>query len=219
MAEVATTEPTPTNPEPVVSVAEDMELVDNSEAADAAKRAREEPEATNGDASKKQKVEEKSAEEDRLEGAGTEVGKSAEEVKEVCLGPKKFGTAVEMFDYFFKLLHVWPPNVDLNKYEHMVMLDLLKKGHQESEKKIGTGVKSFQIRNHPMWKSRCFFIIREDESVEDFSFRKCVDHILPLPEDMKTQSGSNGGGKGHGNGGGRGRGGRGRGRGGRGKKW
>ncbi|CAN0870777.1 Protein EMBRYO DEFECTIVE 514 [Linum grandiflorum] len=213
MAEVTTTESTPMNPDPVVSVAEDMELVDNSEAG---KRAREETEATNGDASKKQKVDEKSAEEQRLEGAGD---KSAEEVKEVCLGPKKFGTAVEMFDYFFKFLHVWPPNLDLNKYEYMVMLDLLKKGHQESEKKIGTGVKSFQIRNHPMWKSRCFFIIREDDSVEDFSFRKCVDHILPLPEDMKGQNGSNGGGRGHGGFGGRGRGGRGRGgRGGRGRK-
>lgn len=111
------------------------------------------------------------------------------------------------------------------QYEQMVLMDLIKKGHPEPDKKIGGGVSAFQVRYHPMWKSRCFFLIRDDESVDDFSFRKCVDHILPLPEEMKLKFDVNkalGGGKGHGHrggghggrGGGRGRG-RGRGRGGR----
>lgn len=104
----------------------------------------------------------------------------------------------------------------------MMLLDLLKKGHSEPEKKIGSGIQAFQVRYHPMWKSRCFFLIRDDNSVDDFSFRKCVDHLLPLPEEMKPKSDANkalGGGKGHGGkGGGGGRGGRGRGRG-RGGKW
>ncbi|WZZ85083.1 hypothetical protein YC2023_113662 [Brassica napus] len=46
-----------------------------------------------------------------------------------------------------------------------------------------------------MWKSRCFFLVREDDSADDFSYRKCVDHILPLPENMKTP-GYNGNGHG-----------------------
>ncbi|KAK9119265.1 hypothetical protein Scep_017358 [Stephania cephalantha] len=128
-----------------------------------------------------------------------------------------------MFNYFFKFLHCWAPNIDVNKYEHLVLLDLLKKGHSEADKKIGAGVRVFQIRNHPMWKSRCFFIVRQDDSVDDFSFRKCVDRILPLPEEMKVKQGANKvlGGRGGSRGGGRGgrgggrRGGHGRGRGGR----
>ena len=95
----------------------------------------------------------------------------------------------------------------------MVLLDLLKKGHAEPDKKIGGGISAFQVRFHPMWKSKCFFLIRNDESSDDFSFRKCVDHILPLPEDMKVKSDANkalGGGSGKGRGG---RGGRGGGRG------
>ena len=116
------------------------------------------------------------------------------------------------------------------QYEQMVLMDLLKKGHPEPDKKVGGGINAFQVRYHPMWKSRCFFLIRGDDTVDDFSFRKCVDHILPLPEEMKLKSevnksfggGGGGGGKGHGGrggghggrGGGRGRG-RGRGRGGR----
>lgn len=108
----------------------------------------------------------------------------------------------------------------------MMLLELLKKGHAEPDKKIGGGVRSFQIRKHPTFKSRCFFLIREDDSVDDFSFRKCVDHILPLPEEMHLKSegnkafGGGGGGKHYGGRGGKGRGGRGGGRGhGRGGKW
>lgn len=99
-----------------------------------------------------------------------------------------------------------------------MLLDLLQKGHQEPERKIGNGISAFQIQYHPQYKSRCFFLIRNDESVDDFSFRKCVDNILPLPENMqiksdviKTFGGRNGGGRG-GRGGWRGRG---RGRGGK----
>lgn len=99
-----------------------------------------------------------------------------------------------------------------------MLLDLIKKGHSEPEKKIGGGIKTFQVRTHPMWKSRCFFLVREDDTEDDFSFRKCVDHILPLPENMKSHgangNGHGGGGRGGGGGGGR-RGGRGGGRGGR----
>ena len=102
------------------------------------------------------------------------------------------------------------------QYEHMVLLDLLKKGHSEPDKKTGARVKAFQVKYHPMWKSRCFFLIRENDTMDDFSFRKCVDKILPLPEDMKIKFDGNGkghGGKGGGSSGGRGGRGRGRGRG------
>ncbi|KAH7529077.1 hypothetical protein FEM48_Zijuj05G0145900 [Ziziphus jujuba var. spinosa] len=183
------------------------------------KRAREEEEEEeeeeNNGVSKKQKVE-KSVEEDRLEklGGGGSGGKEGENGDDgsvrVKLGPKEFVSSVEMFDYFFKLLHFWPPNVNINKYEQMVLLDLLKKGHAEPDKKIGGGIKAFQVRFHPTFKSRCFFLLRNDETTDDFSFRKCVDRILPLPEHMQIKSDAN---RGLSGGGGKGRGGRGGGRG------
>lgn len=82
----------------------------------------------------------------------------------------------------------------------MMLLELLKNGHTEPDTKIGGGIRVFQVRKHPMWKSRCFFLVREGESVDDFSFRKCVDHILPLPEEMQVKPDANmalGGGKKH----------------------
>lgn len=102
----------------------------------------------------------------------------------------------------------------------MVLEDLVKKGHAEPTKKIGSGVEAFEIRNHPVWQSRCFFVRRVDGSIDDFSFRKCVDNILPLPEDLKAGNKNSNGKKGHhykgggGRGGGRGGGGGGRGGGG-----
>ncbi|XP_042495951.1 protein EMBRYO DEFECTIVE 514-like [Macadamia integrifolia] len=197
------------------------------------KRAREdgdEPEEDDG-ASKKQKGE-KSVEEMRLDNLGQDDQKEEPQEKDeegkksgpVSLGPKTFSSSEEMFNYFCDFIHHWPTNLSVNKYEYMVLLDLLKKGHLEADKKLGGGVNAFQIRYHPMWKSRCFFLIRHDESVDDFSFRKCVDHILPLPENMKANLDASKalggphhkgrGGQGGGGGGGR-RGGRGRGRGGR----
>lgn len=77
----------------------------------------------------------------------------------------------------------------------MVLSDLLTKGHSDPNSKIGCGIHSFQIRSHPQWKSRCFFLIRVDGSSSvDFSFRKCVDRIFPLPDNMKpTDAITNGG--------------------------
>ncbi|KAL1553485.1 protein EMBRYO DEFECTIVE 514 [Salvia divinorum] len=166
----------------------------------AAKRSREEDVEA-------QQEEKRTKTEDAENGAGEGEPIAAESV----VGPKTFDTSVAMFDYFFKLLHFWSPNLNVNKYEYLVLLDLLKKGHVEADRKIGVGVKAFQVRFHPQFKSRCFFLIREDDSVDDFSFRKCVDHISPLPDNMQVKHDANKALRGKG--GGRGRGGRGRGRG------
>lgn len=54
---------------------------------------------------------ESSVEEERLE----KLGGGEEEAGPVKLGPKEFGSSVEMFDYFYKFLHYWPPNLNINK--------------------------------------------------------------------------------------------------------
>ncbi|KAK3027432.1 hypothetical protein RJ639_042072 [Escallonia herrerae] len=189
------------------------------------KHPREEGDDPDNETAKKQKIDESMAVEDQKleEPEGSEPVDGETGTGPVNVGPKGFGSSVEIFDYFFKFLHYWTPNLNVNKYEHMMLLELLKKGHAEPEKKIGNGVHAFQVRFHPEWKSRCFFLVREDGSVDDFSFRKCVHKILPLPENMLGRSdvnkalggGGGGGGGGRGgkfNGGGRG-GGRGFGRG------
>ncbi|KAE9609629.1 hypothetical protein Lalb_Chr07g0178061 [Lupinus albus] len=148
--------------------------------------------------------EKRAREEDNVSEGGAKKQKMEEEkpspLGPVKLGFKEFGSSLDMFDYFFNFLHAWSPFLIVNKYEHIMLLELLKNGHTESDKKIGGGIRSFQVRKHPTWKSRCFFLIREDGSADDFSFRKCVDNILPLPEEMQLKPDVNralGGGKHH----------------------
>lgn len=91
-------------------------------AANGVKREREdgdEAEKDENGGDKKQKVVEKSVEEQRLEGSVKTEAVDGENGKgmqgPVSVGFKSFGTSVEMFDYFFKFLHSWSPNVNINK--------------------------------------------------------------------------------------------------------
>lgn len=117
MTEEAASELADTNSERVNPSNEDMDLETQEPAPNPdVKRAREEGEEENDGVSKKQKVEEeeeKSVEEERLQ-----LEKKPEEDDDsgrVSLGPKSFGSSVEMFDYFFKFLHYWPANLNVNK--------------------------------------------------------------------------------------------------------
>ncbi|CAL0319901.1 unnamed protein product [Lupinus luteus] len=201
------------------AAATDMDVETGDESKQKRTREEESVEEKEDGVPKKPKVdEEKSVEEERLEKLETEgEGEEKKASGPVNLGFKQFESSVEIFDYFYKFLHAWPLYVNVNEYEHKMLLELLKNGHQEPDKKIGQGVCAFQVRNHPAYKSKCFFVIREDDTVEDFSFRKCVDHILPLPEDLHSKFDVNkpfggGGGRHHWVKCGRGRGGRGAGR-------
>ncbi|KAK7347279.1 hypothetical protein VNO80_21807 [Phaseolus coccineus] len=175
------------------------------------KRSRENHDGELDGVSKKHKVEPEE-ERESLTGEDEEEKKPSGPVK---LGFLRFVSSVEMFDYFNNLLHTWPPYLNFNQYEHTMLLELLKNGHTGPDEKIGGGIRVFQVRKHPMWKSRCFFLIRDNESVDDFSFRKCVDCILPLPEEMQVKHDANralGGAKNHRGKSGGGKGGRGHGK-------
>ncbi|KAL4344960.1 hypothetical protein HN51_063020 [Arachis hypogaea] len=147
--------------------------------------------------SKKQKVDDRKGKakvDEQSEDKKEKKKKKEEANKDIPTGPVKlsyrtFDSSVDMYDYFYNFLHTWPLNLNVNKYEHEMLLELVKKGDKHAVRKIGGGVRSFQVRMHPTWMGRCFFLIREDESVEDFCFRKCVDTILPLPDEMLPQPG------------------------------
>lgn len=53
----------------------------------------------------------------------------------------------------------------------------LLKYHDNSVEKL-KDLKSFTVDFHPTYKqTRCFFIVREDESREDFSLHKCLNNF------------------------------------------
>ena len=137
----------------------------------------EEPEAKEPEVGEKRKAEEDAE-------GGDEAGEKEAKVEEkvwtpVKLGPKTFNSPDEMIKYFSWLLNAMTMNQDMNDYERMVVEACLRDAHPEAEKKIGCGIKSFQIRTHPEHDSRCYMVVRTDGTCENFSYRKCVEKLFP----------------------------------------
>jgi len=112
------TAPEIVDPNTTVAATVDMEVENVTESKE--KRSREEEEEPKDDVvSKKAKVdEEKSVEEERLEKLEKNEGDEKEEKEtsgDVKLGPKTFGSSLDMFHYFHKFLHAWPQNLNVNK--------------------------------------------------------------------------------------------------------
>ncbi|PIA54622.1 hypothetical protein AQUCO_00900884v1 [Aquilegia coerulea] len=60
--------------------------------------------------------------------------------------------------------------------EDKVLLMQVLHFHPKSTEKMGTGIQDIKVGRHPEHpKTRCFLIIRNDGSVEDFSYIKCVE--------------------------------------------
>ena len=83
--------------------------VHNQEDSAAEKRKRED-DGVEDESAKKTKAEENTTDKEN------DKEKDAAEIK---LGPKTFGSSVEMFDYFYKLLHAWSPDLEINKVSSM----------------------------------------------------------------------------------------------------
>lgn len=81
--------------------------------------------------------------------------------------------SVHFLTYVFSLLNV--------QYEFMVLSDLVGQGAPD---KVDCGIAAIQIRMHPTWHSRCFFVVHKDGTVDDFSYRKAADKLMPLPSSL-----------------------------------
>lgn len=116
MAEIVSdaTQSTQTENPPTIEMAESAEtLASEKETDGASKRERGEGEEENKEeVSKKPKVEDEPVKEaEVVEMKENEEEKPAGEK----LGPKEFDSGEAMFNYFFKFLHYWSPNCDVNK--------------------------------------------------------------------------------------------------------
>uniref|UniRef100_A0A7S0VCD2 Uncharacterized protein n=1 Tax=Polytomella parva TaxID=51329 RepID=A0A7S0VCD2_9CHLO len=105
-------------------------------------------------------------------------------VETVKLGYRTFHEGRAAAEYLRNLLTNSAVNTFLPEYEHVLLLDLIKKGHKRAAEKIGRGVKGFQVRywcNSAEGKTnaRAFFLVRKNGSVEDFSYLKSLDGIFP----------------------------------------
>ncbi|XP_057449930.1 DNA-directed RNA polymerase IV subunit 1 isoform X2 [Lotus japonicus] len=73
----------------------------------------------------------------------------------------------------------------ISDHDKITMLRVLH-FHPRKNEKLGCGPADIKVGWHPVHKdSRCFHIIRSDESVEDFSYRKCILRALEIVDPGK----------------------------------
>ena len=190
------------------------------------KREREEEEPPAKEEEKKAKVESENGGEEEVDPPSASAAVMAEVETEVAekksptwtpvkLGPKTFDTPEDAIKYISWLLNTVTTNQDLNDYERMVVEGMLRRGHEDAEKKIGeSGIKSIQVKVHQEHDSKCYYVVRNDGSRSDFSYRKCVEGCFPgwdksnaskseyKPEGRGRHGGRGGGRRHHGGGGG-----------------
>ena len=104
--------------------------------------------------------EKRKAEDAEAGDAAPDAKKEKKEWTPVKLGPKSFAAPEEMIKYFSWILNNMTVNQDMNDYEFMVVDACLRRAHPEADKKIGCGVKTLQIRNHPEHDTRCYMVLR-----------------------------------------------------------
>lgn len=65
--------------------------------------------------------------------------------------------------------------VEIDEDSHKMVEELLK--YHDNKEKL-KGAKSYVVDFHPVYKqTRCFFIVKDDESKEDFSIHKCLNNL------------------------------------------
>ncbi|KAJ9520140.1 hypothetical protein QJQ45_030063 [Haematococcus lacustris] len=193
-------EPKPEQQETAVPKTEQQETAvpktEQQETAEVKDEAADEPTAGEGEDNKPEADAAVAGEGDEADGGvEPEVVKSADHENEegpnpapaqdpVKLGYVEFKDAAEGIRFFRQLLLQSCKNVDMNEYEHLALLDLLK-AHPDKDRKLGLGVRSFQVREYPTDDQqqasapRAFYAIRKDGSAEDFSYLKCINLYFP----------------------------------------
>ncbi len=94
--------------------------------------------------------------------------------KPVVLGELKFDSKKEAKEHFSNILNKHPLKTKLSNGEFDDVMSLLL-CHPKADEKIGSGVKFLKIDQGYNSSNRCFHIIREDGSMENFSIGKCIN--------------------------------------------
>jgi uncharacterized membrane protein YgcG len=133
----------------------------------------------------------------------------------VTIGYKTFTTGQECYNYFHHIIAKYRKNQNLNDYEFHNVMELIRNGHPEAERKLANKVAAIQIRDVMTsgLPSSCFHLLRENGDTEDVSYRKCVANLFEemkeqlMSANKQRQAGNGGGSRSGGGRGGRGRGG------------
>ncbi len=87
---------------------------------------------------------------------------------------KTFPTKIELQEFIKGILYQYQDGQHLSDSDFEFMLEVLKH-HPDFKIKNGVGIKAIFVKQNPVYKStRCFWILRQDDSETDFSYLECL---------------------------------------------
>lgn len=99
----------------------------------------------------------------------------------IIIGNRVFKTQKEAERFIQEILYKYKINIPLHGDDLVFICDLIK-CHPDKDSKIGIGIKSIIVNMDVKFnKTRHFSIVRLDDSIMDFSFRKCLLSNLDEP--------------------------------------
>lgn len=94
--------------------------------------------------------------------------------KSYTIAGKEFATKSATIEFIKSILYKYKLNEKLVGEDFDFVFELLKR-RADSKEKIGAGVKELIVRRHEKWlNTRCFYVIRIDNTSEAFGYRDCL---------------------------------------------
>jgi len=93
--------------------------------------------------------------------------------KQIQIGEHCFKTKTEAIEFYKDILNSYSEGEELISVDFENVFNLLKH-HPNSKEKIGNGLEKIIVKNGE-YKLNCFHLVRLDGSIEDFSYRKCIN--------------------------------------------
>ena len=94
-------------------------------------------------------------------------------IKKIQIGELTFNYKKDALLHFKNILNSYNYGETLNSEDYVDVLNLLKT-HKKEKEKIGSGVKEFKV-DEIRYKTKCFYIIRNDSTSDIFSYTKCIN--------------------------------------------
>jgi len=89
---------------------------------------------------------------------------------------KRYHSLTPLKHVFKSIIQKTDDDEPIKEGDHQLLMELLK--YHESYDEKSKDIKHFTVGQHPLYKqTRCFFVVRNDGTKEDFSSTKCLENI------------------------------------------
>eukprot|EP00216_Chloropicon_sp_CCMP2111_P001093 CAMPEP_0198236826 /NCGR_PEP_ID=MMETSP1446-20131203/2718_1 /TAXON_ID=1461542 ORGANISM="Unidentified sp, Strain CCMP2111" /NCGR_SAMPLE_ID=MMETSP1446 /ASSEMBLY_ACC=CAM_ASM_001112 /LENGTH=243 /DNA_ID=CAMNT_0043918771 /DNA_START=259 /DNA_END=987 /DNA_ORIENTATION=+ len=95
------------------------------------------------------------------------------------IGFKTFQNGKQARAYFKELMLKYPLGVAFNEYEHAIVEDLIRKGHEDPSRKFGCGIKRFFVKFNKEFENYCVALERTDGTFDDLGVSGCLRKLCP----------------------------------------